>query len=95
MNMKSGLPMEVYRPQTELDCMEIVVGALTGAWKNPERAGNVRQVLQTIFDAYEKALPPYLSDDFAFKVFEKLRKLLGEWNSLKFGESLKLEWVAL
>ncbi|MEK9159845.1 MAG: hypothetical protein AAB383_03895 [Patescibacteria group bacterium] len=71
MNMKGAL-MGAFTPQTELDCMEIVVGALTGAWKAPERAGNMRQGLQSIFDAYEKTLPPYITDDFAFKVWGKL-----------------------
>ncbi len=95
MNAKSDVDMTSYKPETDLACMEIVVGALTGSWKRTsggKTGGSLKEGLENIFGAYEKPLPTYVTGDYEERVLEKLRRLLGAWNSLTFGESLALEW---
>lgn len=79
-------------PNSDLTAMELVVGVLTGLWKQPERQGQLHELLAYAFGAHGQKPPAYVTPDYEARVFKKLRSLWGEWSSLKFGEEMVLEW---
>lgn len=91
--LKIETPMDShFVPHSNLEKMELIVGALTGLWKNPSSRGSLQEKLVYMFGAYGLDVPTFITADYEERVFEHLNRLYGRWNALSFGESLTLEW---
>jgi len=76
----------------EIGQTEGVVGRLTGYWKGQ------RDAAAFVARAREQArelggeMPAWFTEAFVRGVEERMRRLLGEWNALPFGETMTLEF---
>lgn len=73
---------------------EMVTGALSGAVKGESEPADVILGVRNMLDAYLRPMPEWLTEEFVVNVKERLRKLVGHWNSLEIGESMELTWPA-
>jgi len=69
---------------------ERIVGPLTGVIKGETTTEQFLEGLENIFSAYGEAVPAWVTGDFVEKVKEKMRRLLGEWNHLPFGQAMEI-----
>ena len=74
----------------EIGMTERIVGALTGAIKGDIAPKEVIVGLKNMSDAYGDTLPEWITPEFVVKVKERMKKLLGEWNSTPFGQTMEL-----
>lgn len=89
MNDRTGASMAAEGPA--LMAMERIVGALTSAAKG-RPAHDVVDGIARHFAAMELTVPVWLCEELVRDVQERLRRLLGEWNATRYGESMTLEW---
>lgn len=88
-----GMKMDqFFVPKTELECMEVLTGGLTGIWKAHEQGGPTDFDLKIFFKNYGVEPPSYLTDTYADETIALLKRLLGQWRSTPFGETLQLTW---
>jgi len=76
----------------EVQITEMVVGALTGALAAPvEAEGLATSVSAYIADCGLRA-PRWLTPAFVETVFERMRRLQGEWKATQFGQAMTLRF---
>lgn len=73
---------------------EMVVGPLTGVMLGRATPAQVLRGIEELTKAQGTTVPSWLTEEFIFKVQEKMRHLLGHWNSLKKGEVMELVFEA-
>ena len=76
-------------PPAETEAVERVVGALTAVVKGASPS-DAMSGLQGLFDAHGEELPAWLTLDLISRASDRFRRILSQWNSLRFGEVLEL-----
>ena len=79
----------------EVAVTERVVGPLSGVVKGDVMQADFMAGIKNIFEAYNERIPFWLTDDFVTRVRDKMRQLLGEWNSLPVGKTMELKFDLL
>lgn len=74
--------------------VEQAAGMMTGVIKKMATPEDAIAAFKNLQDGYGKAMPYWLSSDLIKRVVERHRKLLGHWNSMRFGETLELQFDA-
>ncbi len=74
--------------------VEQAVGALTGLIMKRATVEESIAGLKRIADAYQQMMPEWFTADVIKRVLERHRKLIGHWNSMRFGETLELQFDA-
>lgn len=69
---------------------ERVVGALSGLVQGRGTVAGLLSTAENMYQAYQKPVPEWLNEKFVDRVLERYRKIMGQWNSLAFGETLEL-----
>ena len=69
--------------------VEMVVGPFTGIVKGTIAPEQLMAGLRNWFEADGRRLPSWASAEFFERAHERYKSILGEWNSLKFGETLE------
>jgi hypothetical protein len=72
--------------------VEQAVSVLHGVLRGRATTQDAMDGLHRMYTAYEKPFPTWVNPEFLNRVVERYKKLIGEWNSLAFGESLTLEF---
>ncbi len=73
--------------------IEILTGPFTSLIKGEGvTVGDVRAGLQNIFSAHKEEVPSWMTEDMLTRAEDRYRRLMGAWGSLKFGETLTLEF---
>ncbi|HET8798978.1 MAG TPA: hypothetical protein VFO89_14890 [Thermoanaerobaculia bacterium] len=76
----------------ELAMTERAVGILTGLLRSEEPAAElVPRVASYLHDCGLEA-PEWISPQLVTQVAERMRRLLGEWNALRFGQTMELRF---
>lgn len=70
--------------------IEGIVGALSSITKGRVDPQASIRYLENVFNSSGTKRPTFLTEEFIVNVRERYRKLIGEWNSKKFGETLEL-----
>ena len=71
---------------------ERIVGGLTPVMKGNVTPEQFLQGMRNLIDAYKKKLPYWLDQGFIADSQEDLRRIIGEWSSIVFGDTLILEF---
>lgn len=79
-NVTSSIAMEI----------EQIVGVMTGVVKGVATPEDAYAGVQNLFDAYGKPIPDWFTLDLIARAKARYQKVTGEFNSLKFGETLTL-----
>jgi hypothetical protein len=72
---------------------ERVVGLMTGVLKHDATAHEAVAGLLNLLSASGEELPIWFTEDFALRVKERMRALMGEWNSTPFGEEMRYDFT--
>lgn len=86
----SETKMEDQPPQSEIAITERIIGPLTGAIKQDIDLNEFISLLANLFRATGETLPEWLTSAFIERIQERMRKLMGEWNALPFGQGMTL-----
>ena len=54
---------------------------------------NIMKNLADQADGLGWQIPNWLTEGFIDQVRERMRQLMGQWNSLPYGESMQLQWA--
>jgi hypothetical protein len=46
--------------------------------------------MKNLLDAHGEPMPPWLTQDFAERVLERLRRVQGRWKATPFGQTMEL-----
>lgn len=79
-------------PKEEGMEIEMIVGPLTSVVKGDATPAQLIESLDTIFASYGKSRPVWVTEELINRARERYKKILGAWNSLKFGETFELTW---
>ncbi len=74
----------------EIGMTERVVGVLTGAIKSDIAPEAAIGVLKNWLDAYNEPVPAWFTADLFVRVKDHMRRLVGEWTKMKFGETMTM-----
>lgn len=77
---------------TETATTEAVVGVFTGLAQGRSTPDETLEGVGRLFEAQQRAVPPWLTLAFAERVKERLRHLTGEWRALPYGETMELTY---
>ncbi len=69
---------------------ECLVGILTGVVQGGATPEDAQAATQNLFDAYGEKVPTWFTKELIERVKERMRRLLGEWRKLLFGESMTM-----
>jgi hypothetical protein len=72
--------------------IEQAVGIVTGVIKKTATPAEAVAAYKNMQDAFGKPVPPWFTEQLIAKIQERHRKLLGHWNSMRFGETLELKF---
>ncbi|MBL9096526.1 MAG: hypothetical protein JNK07_06330 [Alphaproteobacteria bacterium] len=78
------------KPVGELAMTEAVVAVMTNAAKGHATPAQVIAGLQNLLDAHGDMMPSWLTEAFAERALERLRRLQGQWKATRFGETMEL-----
>ena len=68
------------------------MGVLSSVVKGTVSPAQALAGLENIFQAYNQTIPPWLTLDLICRTTDRFRKILGQWNSLRYGEVLELSF---
>ncbi len=74
----------------EITHTERIVGPLTGVMKVEVSPSQFLSGLHNIYQAFNEEVPKHLSEDFVDRVSERMRKMMGQWQKLPFGQTMEL-----
>ena len=77
-------------PKEEGMEVEMVVGPFTGIVKESVAVADLIHFLERIFEAHGKQLPLWITRQLLERAHKRYKRVVGEWNSLEFGETLEL-----
>jgi hypothetical protein len=89
LNDRGGPPMAAGGP--ELEAIEQLVGALTGATKGRSAAEMVAG-MRRFAESLGGSLPAWLTETFVEAVQERMRRLVGHWKATPFRGTMELPW---
>ncbi|MES2953441.1 MAG: hypothetical protein V4674_02685 [Patescibacteria group bacterium] len=93
MRMEDPSPEKIFlASSTEAGTTEMVVGVLTGVVRGGASAKDAIAVLSNIASAKGEVVPAWCTEQLIEKVQNRMRELLGEWNSLPHEGSMTLEF---
>ena len=86
-----------YKDKEHPDCkvtedIERVTGVMTGVVKGDATVSQTKDIFQNMYNAYNTPQPSWINESNLTNAHERYKRLMGEWNSLKFGETLELEF---
>lgn len=90
LNDRTGKSMKGY--SKNLAAIEIIVGAFSSIVKGKAEPKQLLVVMDNIFDAQGKKPPVWLKEELIVKVKERMKQLIGQWNSTPFGGQTELAW---
>lgn len=70
--------------------IERVTGAMTGIMKEMTTPSELMKVFHNMYNAYNELIPEWLNENTIQHAHDRYKRIMGEWNSLKFGETLTL-----
>ena len=76
----------------ELGMTKRIVGGLTPVVKGNITSEQFLAGARNLIEAYQKKLPHWLDQGFIADVEEDLRRIIGEWNVVVYGDTLILEF---
>jgi hypothetical protein len=74
----------------EILMTERIVGAMTGCAKGQATTADFVAGMKNLLDAHGEPMPPWLTQDFAERVLERLRRVQGRWKATPFGQTMEL-----
>ena len=89
MNDRTGVALGAAGP--DVMAVERIVGPLSAALKGTSAADLVVRLRGYLAETGTPA-PAWLTEAFVAAVQERMRRLLGAWRAVPFGESLHLDW---
>lgn len=89
MGDRTGEAMKDY--SASMPMIEKIVGAMSMAMKG-RTAAQMIEGFRMYAEAQGESLPLWLTEDLIVRVQERMRKLIGHWNSTPFGGSMELDW---
>ena len=76
----------------ELGMTERIVGGLTPVMKGNATPEQFLAAARNLIEAYNRKLPMWLDQGFIADVQEHIRRIVGEWNSIAYGDTLILHF---
>lgn len=90
MNDRTGEALKEYAP--DMSIIELIVGAFTPVIMGRSDGTELIAGMNNMLSAQGKSVPRWLNDRFIAQMQERMRQLLGEWRSTRFGEKMELPW---
>lgn len=81
-------PAEAAR--TEAMVTEAIVGVLTNVVRGRAAPSGGVDGLARLFEAQDREVPSWFTADFVERVHEHMRKLMGQWSALPYGDEMQL-----
>ena len=79
-------------PEEEAMNVEMVVGPFSAITKGKATATQLIEGLGNLFGAHGKPVPSWVTSGMLDRAYQRYQCILGKWNSLKYGETLELEF---
>ena len=79
-------------PKEEGMDVEMIVGPFTSIVKGKATPRQLIDGLHNLFIAHERSVPSWVTVDLLERAHEHYKRIVGEWNSLKFGETIELKF---
>jgi|GEM_PF-467435 len=79
-------------PVGQAKTIEQVVGPLSGVIKGEITPAHFLEGAKNLFDAHGEPIPRWLTLELVSKTKDRYKRLMGQWNSLSFGEVLELSF---
>jgi hypothetical protein len=76
----------------EIMLTEKMIGIMTGWLKSGKDAAACIAMMEMMLGSYGDAVPSWFTPDFAERVRERMRRLVGEWSKLRFGQEIVLRF---
>ena len=80
-------------PHEDAMDVEMVVGPFTAITKGKATAEQLIAGLKNQFGAYGRPEPTWVTKRLLDQAHERYKRIVGEWNSLKFGETLEITFA--
>lgn len=74
----------------EIMLTEKMIGIMTGWLKSGKDAPACLAMMELMLGSYGDAVPAWFTPAFADRVKERMRRLVGEWSKLRFGQEIVL-----
>ncbi len=81
-------------PKREGEEVEMVVGPFTAVVKGNATPAELMDILRTLFEANGRNVPGWATTALFEEAHERYKRILGEWNSLQFGETFEIKFPA-